>query len=87
MSNIARVSFTMKSDLSDKLTALSKRAGVTRSALLSDLIGPAVNDLHALVVDLPPEPTEKDIRRFSGKSIEVCEQRIAELKGAADAES
>lgn len=80
MGHLVRVSFTMPSDLSRKLGSVSKFAGVSKSALLSDLIGPALNDMHGLIIETPESPTADDVRRLSGKSIAICEERLGKLR-------
>lgn len=77
---MVRMSFTVPPSLRNDLSYLSVRLGVTKSALLSLLVGEPLGDLRQLVEDIPETPTDADVRRFRGRSREIIEQRVGNLQ-------
>ena len=73
---MVRMSFTVPPQLRADLDYLSGRLGVTKSALLSELLTPALADLRSLVEMVPENPTEEDVIRARGKSNEMITTRL-----------
>lgn len=62
----------------DDLTYLSERLRISRSAFLSVLVADALRDLRALMEQVPPQPTDEDVRRLRGRSVEVISREMRE---------
>jgi len=78
-----RMSFTVPMEVRRDLDYLSQRMGVSRSALLVQLIQQPVSDLRQLVRDVPKTPSKGDMKRLRGRSEEIIEKRfsdVAEIK-------
>lgn len=84
MSNRKRVSFTLDPAIVADLRFTSSRLGVSSSVLVSDLLAGPVRDMRRLLESLPDSPTERDVVRFRGESIEVVNQRLSDLRGLLD---
>lgn len=66
------------------LDYISKRMGITRSALLSNLIAEPSKDLRCLMETLPNNPTPEDVLRSRGASVDLISKRLEEYSVAAD---
>lgn len=80
MSKLVRSSFTLPPDLLKDLAFCADRVRVSRSALLADVVGGPLADLRALFESLPPNPTPEDVLRFRGKSEDVINRRLENLR-------
>lgn len=74
-----RVSLTVPESLRTDLDIIATRLGVSRSALVTNLLLPGISDLITLLDLLPDEPSENDLLRARGKSVELIGARIAEV--------
>ena len=72
--------FSLPPEVHEHLGYVSRRIGVSRSALLVGLIAEPLADMAALFEDLGESPTEADVVRFRGKSRDLVEQRIEGLR-------
>lgn len=54
---LARATFVINRDTSEQLTAVAAKLGVSRSALVRDVLAEPVELMHRWVSSLPPEPT------------------------------
>lgn len=81
---LQRTTFTVPDDLVRDLAYLSKRVGVSRSALVSSLLTQPVHDLRHLVEQIPESPTPADVRRLRGESEKIVHERLEALKGLED---
>lgn len=75
-----KVTFSVPVEIVDDLSVISKRIGVSRSALLSELLSTPLHEMRELVEGIPENPEEVDIVRFKGKSEKVVKQRMQELE-------
>ena len=75
-----KISVTVSPGLVDDLDYLSARTGVSRSALISELLAPAAADLRRLVEQIPPDASPTDVRRFRGESAELIRSIIDQLQ-------
>lgn len=77
---MVRMSFTVPPSLRADLDYLSHRMGVTKSALVSELLGPPLGDLRSLMEMVPENPTDEDVLRARGKSNELILKRLQSLR-------
>jgi hypothetical protein len=73
---MVRVSFTVPPQVRSDLDYLSTRLGVTKSSLVSELLGSPLSDLRDLVESVPENPTPADYLRAKGKSNELISNRL-----------
>lgn len=84
MAKSVRVSYTLPPEIVSDLAFISERVGVSRSAILADVLGEPLHDLRALLESAPPKPTKGDMLRLRGKSEDIIEQRLSELRSVWD---
>lgn len=82
--NLRKISVTLPPELVDDLDYVSRRLGVSRSALIAQVLPDGLGFMRGLLVDIPENPTPEDIVRFRGSSADEIRQRIDALKGMAD---
>jgi hypothetical protein len=73
---MVRVSFTVPPQVRSDLDYLSTRLGVTKSSLVSELLGSPLSDLRDLVETVPDNPTPADYLRAKGKSNALIADRL-----------
>lgn len=78
---LERISFTLPPALLSDLAAISERIGVSRSAIVADLLTGPAHDMRELLEAIPPAPTQADLLRLRGKSEALIEERLAMLHG------
>lgn len=74
------MTFTVPPSIRQNLDYLSARMGVTKSALVSELLATPLGDLRDLMDMVPENPTEADLLRASGKSNELIAARLRSLR-------
>jgi len=79
-----KISVTVSPELVANLDYVSGRLGVSRSALLSQLLVAPVADMRALLEAVPLDPTPADMVRYRGASAEIVKDRLLNLQGIAD---
>lgn len=77
---MVRMSFTVPPSIRQNLDYLSSRMGVTKSALVSELLTTPLSDLRDLMEMVPDNPSEADLLRASGKSNELIAARLRSLR-------
>ena len=77
---MVRVTFTVPPQIRQNLDYLSARMGITKSALVSELLGAPLGDLCDLMEMVPENPTEADLLRASGKSNSLIAARLRSLR-------
>lgn len=77
---MVRMSFTVPPSVRANLDYLSTRMGVTKSALLTELITTPLGDLRDLMEMVPDNPTREDVLRASGRSNELIAARLRSLR-------
>lgn len=80
LSKMVRVSFTVPPQIRQDLDYLADRLGVTKSALVSELLAPALSDLRSLMELVPKNPTPEDVLRARGESNKLISQRLRNLR-------
>jgi hypothetical protein len=84
MAHLQKVSLALDPAVVSDLAYLTARLGVSRSALVNNLLAAAVPPMRALLEQVPLSPSPADTVRFRGDSIALVEERIADLQGMAD---
>jgi len=84
MSKLQKVSLALDPVVVLDLGYLTARMGISRSALVNNLLTEAVPAMRKLLEQVPLSPTPADAIRFGGESIKIVDERIAELQGIAD---
>lgn len=84
MPKMVRTSFTLPPDVNDDLSYVAKRLGVTRSALVTDLLREALGIVTPSLRGLPEEPTERDVLRYRGESERVIDERLESARRLRD---
>lgn len=79
-----RASFSLPPDLIEDLNYLCRRLGITKSALVSQLMAVPLRDLRGMIEQVPENPTEQDALRFRGASRELIQKRIASAQRLAE---
>lgn len=82
MAKLSRVTFTLPPSLVADLAFVSERVGVSRSAIVSDVLGQPLADLRRLLEAFPPSPSPADVLRLRGDSEALIEARLSELRAA-----
>ena len=77
---MVRMSFTVPPSIRQNLDYLSSRMGITKSALVSELLTTPLSDLRDLMEMVPDNPSEADLLRASGKSNELIAARLRSLR-------
>lgn len=83
MSSVRRCTMSLPSDLVEKLDKLSALVGVSRSALVAELLGESVDILDSML-QVAAVPSPENLRRLRGDSARVVQEKVAELKGLLD---
>lgn len=84
MAQIRKISVSISADLVENLDFLSSRLGVSRSAILSEVLSGPVLDMRRILETVPPNPTPSELVRMRGESREVVQARLASLQGMAN---
>jgi len=78
-----KISVSIPSPLFDDLQYLSARLGVSRSALVTELLGEALPVVVGLLRMVPEGASPDDVRRFRGASVDIVRERVAEAQRLA----
>mgnify|MGYP002795089522 FL=1 len=73
---MVRVSFTVPPEPRSEREYLSARLGVTKSALVTELLGTPLRDLRSLVEMVPDNPTQDEMLRARGASNDMIAGRL-----------
>ncbi|HFH3010295.1 TPA: ribbon-helix-helix protein, CopG family [Pseudomonas aeruginosa] len=84
MSKTRKISVSLSEQLAADLDYLSSRLGVSRSAIISQLLAEPLADTRRFFEMIPPNPTPAEIVRMRGESAELIRQRLASLQGIAN---
>jgi hypothetical protein len=77
---MVRVSFTIPPQVRANLDHLSDRLGVSKSALITELLEGPLGDLRELMDLIPENPTPEDVLRARGKSNSLIAHRLRSLR-------
>jgi len=80
---LARTTFVLQRETHEQLNRISKRLGVSRSALVRDVLFEPVAMMAKWMDDVPPEPTPGDVElalgAMQGDLVEFIERHVAEI--------
>ena len=79
-----KISITIAPELASDLDYLSLRLGVSRSAMISELLAEPVRQFTELFQSIPENPTPVDVLRFRGDSQELVRERVEQLNALAN---
>jgi hypothetical protein len=79
-----KISVSIPSPLLDDLQYLSARLGVSRSALITELLGEALPVVAGLLRMVPEGASPDEAKRFRGASVNIIRERVAEAQRLAD---
>lgn len=78
---MTKVSVSLPASLVDDLDYLGARLGVSRSAMIAELLTDSVAEMRKIVALVPPNPTPAELLRMRGESESVIRDRISQVKG------
>lgn len=81
---MAKVAMSLPRQLVDDLDYLASRLGVSRSALVSELLSESVTEMRRIISVIPPNPTPADLLRMRGESEALVRERIASATRLTD---
>lgn len=84
MSRLQKVSMALDPIVVSDLAYITSRMGVSRSALVNNLLAESIPVMRKLLEQVPLSPTPADVVRARGDSARIVEERISELQGIAD---
>lgn len=84
MTKMKRVSFTVPADVADEITYIAKRVGVSRSALVVDVLRETIDTVGPLVRSVPEAPTDTDVVRYRGESERIVAERLERARRLKD---
>jgi hypothetical protein len=82
--NLSKISITVPPELVADLDYVSGRLGVSRSALISEVLPESLVIMRAMLEQVPLNPTPEDVLRFRGESADLVRSKIESLKGMTD---
>jgi len=81
---LKKVTFSIPKGLHDDLKYISRRMGVSSSALITNMNVEPIHDMRQLLELLPENPSPEDIVRSRGASVAKVKERIANLQILGD---
>lgn len=82
--NLSKISITVPPELLADIDYVSGRLGVSRSALVSQLMAEPLQLMRGMLEQVPLNPTPDDVLRFRGESAELVRQKIDSLRDLGD---
>lgn len=82
--NLSKISITVPPELVADLDYVSGRLGVSRSALISEVLPESLSVMRTMLEQVPLNPTPEDVLRFRGESADLVRSKIESLKGMTD---
>jgi len=79
-----RTSISIPKELKDELDRVSSGLGITKSAIVSQLLGEGLSVISELLSAMPGSDTPSGLRRFRGKSEEVIEEKLRQFRRGQD---
>lgn len=83
----SRLTFTLPPVMAADLQYLSDRMGISRGALLVQLVGHPLHQLAGMVRATPDNPDAESLRRFRGQSIDYIEQAVSDAMRELEVDS
>lgn len=76
--NLARTTFVLDRATAEQLAYLSRRMGVSRSALVREVLAEPVATMAKLVESVPDQPTDADIRQLALQGLDAVHAAMDE---------
>jgi len=83
MTPMRKITISVPPTLVDDLDYIAGRMGISRSAIIAELMCDTIAHMRAMVELVPENPTPADALRYRGESAELVRQRLASLQGIA----
>lgn len=77
---LPKISVTVPPELLADLDHVAARLGVSRSALVSGLLGDVLPDMRTVLDAIPLSPEPLDMVRFRGASADIVRKRLDEVQ-------
>ena len=77
---MVRMSFTVPPSFRDDLRYVSRRLGISQSAVVSQVFGTAISDVSKALQEVPLQPTEQDAIHFRDSSVALVDKKLAEVR-------
>lgn len=81
---MSKISVSLPTQLVSDLDYLAGRTGVSRSALIGELLSDAASEVRKILELVPPNPTPAEMLRMRGQSEEAIRTRLESIKGMTD---
>lgn len=82
--NLSKISITAPPELVADLDYVAGRLGVSRSALIAQVLPEPLSTMRAMLEQVPLNPTPEDVLRFRGESADLVRQKIDSLRDLGD---
>lgn len=79
-----RSSISLPDSVYSELSYLAERLGVSRSAIVADVLSQTLPPMGELLRSIPDNPTEGDALRFRGESAKVIREKLNNLRDMSD---
>lgn len=82
--NLSKISITIPPELLTDLDYVAGRLGVSRSALIAEVLPEALGFMRGMLEQVPLNPTPDDVLRFRGESADLVRQKIDSIREMSD---
>lgn len=79
-----KVSLSLEASTVDDLDYVTNRMGISRSALVSQLLLEALPSVRQVIELIPDAPTAADVVRYRGESKAIVQSRLESARRATD---
>lgn len=79
MSKHVRISLTIPENLNRKLDSISRNTGISRSALVSELLSDRVSEIHSIVAQNSQSGTAGTAKRMRGASTREIQRTLSNI--------
>lgn len=79
-----KVSLSLEESTVDDLDYVTRRMGISRSALVSQLLLEALPSVRQVIELIPDSPTAADVVRYRGESKAIVQSRLESARRATD---
>lgn len=84
MTKMKRASFTLPPDLDRDLSYVAQRLGVSRSALVAEMLREGLSFLSNSLQQIPEQASESDVLRYRGESKKLVDSRLESARRMRD---
>lgn len=75
-----KISITVPAQMREDLKYIASKMGVSQSALITSLSAEPLSDLAKLISQVPDNPSQDQILRLRGASVDLIEERMESLR-------